>query len=363
MRAQWLIAVAAGVLLAPYGSTAPVPRETLSITKQREADNVAVSGRVTITFTVHGTARRVLLQISNTDPLVARLDGGDEQTIRTSGGEPNTASVTAKGLRRGEFDVRAEFADERDRQLAGVHEAPVILPTIPTVPESAVAPREPVDDVIARDFAPALTRIADRVDQQAQRLRVRDGQVRVNDVLRIVDRAEEDLRKALPQDELEPFRDAMARFFDRIRGDLRAAATDARLASAIVFVAMTRQQLVNEATAKSRLGETSGFLRKTGEIKDPRVTICISTTPANGADVTLRPRSFRRGRKVNSASWMTLYVGVYVYSLEKRGFLTTTGEVDLLENRHDALVLPLRRQEDDAQAAKFEDDAARCKSR
>ncbi|HEY6136469.1 MAG TPA: hypothetical protein VI670_01770 [Thermoanaerobaculia bacterium] len=352
MRARWLIAVAAGVLLASSGTTSPVPRGTLSITKQRESDNIGVSDRVKITFTVHGTTRRVLLQISNTDPHVARLDGGNKQTIRTSGGEPNSVSVTARGLRQGEFDVTAEFADERDRQLADVHEGPPV-----------VTPRNPADEVIARDFAPVLTRIADRVDQQAQRLRVRDGQVRVNDVLRIVDRAEEELRNALPQDELEPFRDAVARFFDRIRGDLRAASTDARLASGIVFVAMTRQQLVDEATAKSRLGETSGFLRKTGEIKDPRVTICISTTPDNGADVTLRPRSFRRGSKVNSASWMTLYVGIYAYSLEKRGFLPTTGEIDLLQNRHDGLVLPLRRQEGDAQAAKFEDDATRCKSR
>ncbi len=387
MRTRLVIALVTILLFVSCGSTSTVAekQETLTIVASQETSNIGVGDNLKFTWTVRGTRRRVKLKITNKNPAVARLNGGNVQTVTTSGGEPNTVSVTARGRQAGVFEVKAEFADQRDRRLAGttagrgespesgtagtgrpsIGRPPIGTPPIGTPPVTTPTTTEPeppnrkVHERIVKAFAPALNRIASRTAEAARRLRVRQGRVRVDDVLEIVDDAEKELREALPQRELEPFRDAAAEFLDRIRRDVQAAASEARFASGIVLVASAPRKEIEESAARSLLSEVVDFFRGAANTS-PLTRICVKTDPVNGATVKLSPRSFQKWQGVKSTSPITLYVGLYRYEVTRRGYLASKGEVNLLTNPDRLLILPLRRHEDDSEAPQYEHLAGPC---
>jgi hypothetical protein len=361
MRTRLPVALTAISLLAACGSTAlAAPTETLSLTESHEVDKIPTSGKVKVTWTVEGTTRPVQLRIVNTDERVARVDGGNEQVVTTSGGTPNTVSVTARGLRPGNFSVKAEFADPRDREAHAPSAAGP--PSGPRAPDqqSSDSERRAYDDIV-RAWAPALSRIADDIDQAADSLRVRAGLVRVNDVLNILERAEDDVRETLRQPQLQPFRDAVRAFLDRVRCNVHAAASEARFGSDIVLVAAAQRKEIDRGTARSLLREVRNLFRGTAA-SDPLIAICVATEPVSGADVTLGPRRITRGTGVRSRSSMSLYVGLYRYKVAKPGYVAGEGEVDLLINHDRLLFFPLRRDEAEPQNVRFEPLTEDCKN-
>jgi hypothetical protein len=58
---------------------------------------------------VDGTSRPVELRLRNETPGIVRLEGGDDQTARTTGGSPNQVERTVSGLSPGAFDVQFEL--------------------------------------------------------------------------------------------------------------------------------------------------------------------------------------------------------------------------------------------------------------
>ncbi|MEM7052633.1 MAG: hypothetical protein AAF604_23420 [Acidobacteriota bacterium] len=60
---------------------------------------------------VVGTAEPVEIQVRNKTPGIISIDGGPDQTILTSGGEPNVLERTVQGLSPGAFDIAYELTD------------------------------------------------------------------------------------------------------------------------------------------------------------------------------------------------------------------------------------------------------------
>jgi hypothetical protein len=97
---------------APEPGFPPADRATIEV--------VAISGEVDsrklqrlestpLRLWVDGTARPVELRLRNETPSIVRLDGGDDQTARTTGGSPNQVERTVSGLSPGAFDVQFEL--------------------------------------------------------------------------------------------------------------------------------------------------------------------------------------------------------------------------------------------------------------
>ena len=322
-------------------TTSVVPAgEPLRIVSSQTTNVIGVGQTAKLTWTVVGTTEPVRLRLVNNNRGVARLSGGDVRVVTTSGGDPNTVSVTARGLQQGTFDVRAEFADPRERQMAE------------TEPRDEVKSRNPRTHArIVAAFAPTLNRIADEIEKGANDLGVRAGRVRVNDVLEILDRAEDDLRRSLPQREMAPFRDAVAAFLDGIRRDIHAAASEARSGGGIMLIASAERKEIAEVTARSLLSVVRDFFRGNAG-KEPLIEICIQTSPKSGATVTLSPKSFKATESVTSTSLMTLYVGLYTYTVS-RSRMVNEGEVNLLTTPYRLVVLPLREDEDSPTAPQY----------
>ena len=61
---------------------------------------------------VQGTTEPVTLRLRNNTPSIVRIDGGDDQAITTSGGDPNQLERTVHGLTPGAFDIQYELQAE-----------------------------------------------------------------------------------------------------------------------------------------------------------------------------------------------------------------------------------------------------------
>lgn len=73
-----------------------------------------LSGQSTpMRLTVNGTADRVPIQIRNLTPSIVRVDGGEAQTVESTGGAPNTVTRSVQGLVRGDFQLEWSLATVR----------------------------------------------------------------------------------------------------------------------------------------------------------------------------------------------------------------------------------------------------------
>jgi hypothetical protein len=61
---------------------------------------------------VEGTEEPLELRLTNTTPQVISLEGGEEGVVTTSGGSPNTVERIVHGIRRGDFNVAYEMAND-----------------------------------------------------------------------------------------------------------------------------------------------------------------------------------------------------------------------------------------------------------
>jgi hypothetical protein len=64
-------------------------------------------------LTVSGTSDKVPIQIKNLTPGIIRIEGGEVQTVESSGGNPNTLTKSVQGLVRGAFNVEWSLAVDR----------------------------------------------------------------------------------------------------------------------------------------------------------------------------------------------------------------------------------------------------------
>lgn len=99
---------------AAAGFPAPDRASTLVLQVGGEIDSSKLQRLETtpMRLWVDGTEGPVELRIRNLTPGIISIEGGEDQTIRTSGGAPNVLERTVRGLAPGAFDIKYELADE-----------------------------------------------------------------------------------------------------------------------------------------------------------------------------------------------------------------------------------------------------------
>ena len=259
----------------------------------------------TMTWTVTGTRKPLRLYLYNTNSESGVLEGGNAQTATTSGGKKNAVSRKVTGLAPGSFYVNVQVDLEHE----------------------ATSPQE-----LAARFRRELHRIAKETDKAARRVPVEDSHVRTADVIALLDRVEDDIRRSLPQPELAAFREAVGMHIDELRREAFEKSITRRERNRVVF--LVRQGAppggrMPAKEARSLIGRLVDWITDSERASLLR-TVCVVTEPA-GANVLLYPSSFPAERnETRSIGPLTLYLGIYIYeiTLDNR---KSTGTVNLLK--------------------------------
>lgn len=294
----------------------------------------------TQTWTVTGTSEPVHLRLSNSSPGVGSLEGGDTQTAVTSGGSPNAVSRLVTGLTSGSFRVAVEIDEPPDS--SDDREYPQLIAVV---------------------FQRELKRIAAQTEAAAQELHVERTDsatpptVRRDDVLHLLDHVESELSEALPFPELAAFRDAASELIEELRREAMTSTISARSmrTERIRFVANDSGEpaRLDEASARSLLSRLIDWLESNGGAS-PLRTLCIVTTPEDGAAVKMYPRSLPSDwSAVTSRSRLTLNLGRYDYEIQRRDYLPSKGSINLLTNPEQVFECPLARRAGDPTACKL----------
>jgi hypothetical protein len=172
-----------------------------------------------------------------------------------------------------------------------------------------------------------LARIAEQLANDAERLPVRDGTVRDDHVIAILDRAERGLELALPYPELAPLRDSLAALFGQVRQELLGEKQGEARVSRIFVLAAAKP--VDAGLFHKTINALVALFRTRSEAS-PLRELCVATTPEQHATVVLSPASFPSDTiPVDSNQRVTLYLGRYVYDVSRTGFDPMSGSIDL----------------------------------
>lgn len=74
-----------------------------------DTSTLARGGSTRLLLQVMGSERPVTLRLRNFSPSVVVVEGGDDQTLTTSGGAENVVTVQVRGVGQGDFDLRWEL--------------------------------------------------------------------------------------------------------------------------------------------------------------------------------------------------------------------------------------------------------------
>lgn len=288
-----------------------------------------------ITWMVLGTKDPVRLRLRNTAPDLATLEGGALQTAATSGGLRNAASRNVTWLAgSGPFRIEAEVEDD----------------TTPFLGEEYLA-------LLGAHFQKEVRRVAAVLDGGVRALPEERNLYPRGEVLGLLAAARSDLDRALPYPELAAFRDATADLLDE---------TSAR----VQLLPEAETARVERKKVQPLLKQVQGFLESSGE--SPRRTLCILSSPEEGAIVKIYPRSLPSDPVETSTADIVshLFPGKYRYEIWKDSFKEVESDIDLTGTAEDTrLVLDCRLiPEGDRDqpapcrlASASERDAARCR--
>ncbi len=290
-----------------------------------------------ITWMVLGTKDPVRLRLRNTAPDLATLEGGTLQTAATSGGLRNAAGRNITWLAgSGPFRIEAEVEDG----------------TAPFLGEEYLT-------LLGELFQREVRRMAAGLDGGVRALpEGRNGGFYPRpEVLNLLDATRSELSRALPYPELAAFRDATADLLDEAAARVQLLPEEDRV-------------YVEKKKVQPLLKRVQGFLESSGE--SPRRSLCILSSPEEGAIVKIYPRSLPSDPVETSTADIVshLFPGKYRYEVWKDSFKEVESEIDLTGTAEDArLVLDCRLipAGDRGQpapcrlASASERDAARCR--
>ncbi|MCU1230109.1 MAG: hypothetical protein JWO97_2993 [Acidobacteria bacterium] len=281
---------------------------------QKLVSRVLEPGDTTVVeWQVNGT-EPVHVHLHNNNKAAGTMEGGDDQVVVSSGGTPNVVRRVVTARAPGVFQIEAEAESDGDARAVE----------------------------IAAAFRRELRRIAE--DVRAARRHTPQRQS-AQFVLQVIDHTEGDVARSLPYRELAPFRDALAAFLTELRAEIVAAQPRASL-NGIVLVA----DRTDEASWLDRLAE---WLFDASD-KSTIGTLCIRTTPVSQASLKFYPKSFPSDvTPVTSASLLTLYLGRYVYEIERGGYLSSKSEIDLLLGAQRTVTCALRTRDSDPHACRL----------
>jgi len=300
----------AGDVDAQQGKTRPRPKVT-----QKPLSEALQPGETTVVeWQITGTTEPVPVRLRTNNKASGRMKGGDDQVVVSSGGTPNVVRRVVTARAPGVFQIEAEVESDGDATA----------------------------DEIAAAFRRELRRIADDV-RVAQRHMPRQRPALF--VLQVIDHTEADVARSLPYRELAPFRDALAAFIAELRAEIAAARPRASL-NGIVLVA----DRTDEASWLDRLA----YWLFDASDKSTTGTLCIRTTPVSQASLKFYPKSFPSDvTPVTSTSLLKLYLGHYVYEIERAGYLPSKSEIDLLFGAQRIVNCALRTRNSDPQACQL----------
>jgi hypothetical protein len=86
--------------------------QVIAIRGEVDAALLMRGGSTPMRLTVTGTTDRLAIRIKNLTPAILRIDGGDEQVLETSGGNPNQVTRTVHGTGAGTFNVEWKLEAE-----------------------------------------------------------------------------------------------------------------------------------------------------------------------------------------------------------------------------------------------------------
>jgi hypothetical protein len=253
-----------------------------------------------ITWMVLGTKDPVRLRLRNTAPDLATLEGGTLQTVATSGGLHNAASRNVAWLAgSGPFRIEAEVEDN----------------TAPYLGEEYLT-------LLGDLFQREVRRMASSLDGQMRALpEGRNGSLYSRPgVLSLLTAARSDLARALPYPELAAFRDATADLLDEAA---------ARVQLLPELLPEEKAAWVEKKKVQPLLKRVQGFLEASGE--SPRRSLCILSSPEEGAIVKIYPRSLPSDPVETSTADIVshLFPGKYRYEVWKDSFKEVESEIDL----------------------------------
>lgn len=281
-----------------------------------------------ITWMVLGTKEPVRLRLRNTAPDLATLQGGTLQTVATSGGLRNAASRNVTWLAgSGPFRIEAEVEDNGSPFLGKEY-----LAVLAEVFQREVRR-------IAADFEARLGSLPDDRNLSQQDLRA------------LLSRTREEIPRSLPYPELTAFRDASA--------DL--------LEETMARIDLLSGSEIERKRVQPLLKQVLDFLATSGEA--PQRSLCILSSPVDGAIVKIYPRSLPAAPVETSTADIVshLFPGVYRYEVWKESFKQVESEIDLTGDTRLVLDCRLVRASDRdgptpcRLASASERDAERCR--
>jgi hypothetical protein len=280
-----------------------------------------------IQWMVLGTKEPVRLRLRNTAPDLATLEGGTVQTVATSGGLHNSASRDVRWLAgSGPFRIEAAVEDNASPFLG-----------------------EEYLTLLGELFQREVRRIAAGLDVGIKTLPEERNLYSKPEVLALLAATRAEVPRGLPYPELTAFRDA---------------------ASDLLEETAARIELLPAAEVKKvqpLLRQVQDFLAASGE--SPQRSLCILSSPEEGAIVKIYPRSLPSVPVETSTADIVshLFPGKYRYEISKESFKDVESEIDLTGDTR--LVLDCRlipsgnrnRPTPCRLASASERDAARCR--
>lgn len=289
---------------------------------------------IPVTWMVLGTKEPVRLRLRNTAPDLATLDGGTVQTVATSGGLRNSAVRNVTWLAgSGPFRIEAEVEDS----------------TSPFLGEEYLT-------LLGQSFQHEVKRIAGSLDSGVRSLpEARNGHLYARpDLLALIASTRAEIPRAFPYPELTAFRDYTADLLDEA-------------AARIELLPEEEPSSVEKKKVQPLLKRVQDFLGSSGE--SPRRSLCILSSPEDGAMVRIYPRSLPSEPVETSTADIVshLFPGKYRYEVWKEHFKQVESEIDLTGDARLVLDCRLIRSGDRDRAAPCrlasasERDAQRCR--
>ncbi|HEU4888096.1 MAG TPA: hypothetical protein VFV49_09435 [Thermoanaerobaculia bacterium] len=290
-----------------------------------------------VPLTVSGTKERVRVRVLNLTPHIVSVIGGDEQFVVSSGGEKNVLTMHVVGGSQG----HSSFAMEID------HTEP--------------------DGVFRRE----LRRVAEETRKRADALepiRLPTGRdvYRLEDVVNVLQKADDDLRNVLFEPTWAAFRDALHDYVTSLIRRANEEASDVPESSlagssravVVSYRLVAKKRVVAKERAWSLFTDLSNLLFDTAEKRSNR-EICVQTIPP-GFAITLSPRSYAPDAlTVTTPSLVTIKVGVHKYQIAARDTsIASSGELDFLRNPRVTIECPVKIKKSDPEACRFREEAA-----
>ncbi len=313
---------------ASFAATAALDVESVHVTP--EYPPLVVPGQhLDFRWTAAGTTEPVEIRITNATPQILRLEGGDTQVVRTSGGSPNGAQARGIAQQTGRFHLVYAY------------------PANPALGSSARAL-----EMLTPLFQREVKRIAQDLARRLDGLPVQDGGpggpvYEASRVAALLAASRDDLHASLPYPELAPFRAYADTLYARAREELELDREAAARTDGVRLAAWRPDDPAGggEVSRASAGGVLKWLSETLSRLADRGTTrrLHVQSSPA-GAAFAMHPPSyaaFEIPLRTNS-SQCHVPLGRYQYEVKMDGFHSIAGTVDVISDEQEVFDCALK---------------------